>query len=327
MLIFTATQVTSIRAGAPSARLRVPNFCVAAVLLLVTTLSYGQPFGPPPGAAPGAPPGGAPPGAGPGPMGPPQPFDDGIPPPVGRSDEVELPVLVGRPKLSDKAPQPAADPRNFEGVWYHFGGLKNRIMRDLYGARLAYTEDARKILKHRREMENAGTPLANAASKCYPAPTWNFEINAPFQVIQTDDLIYFVFQEFHAIWQIHMNQRNGAVGERSFAGYSVGHWDGNTLVVDTTNFKVPMWIDTAGTPASKDARLSFRIRKLEDGKTLEMLTTVNDPKMYTTPWSFVRSFSWAPNTWMLGEYDCEQQVGETGGASAYGLSEDTPASK
>ena len=310
MLIFTATQ-----AGAQRARyLRVPTLYVAAVLLLATTFSFAQPPG-------------APPGAGARPMGPPPPINDGIPPPVGRPDDFEGPALVRRPKLSDKAPQPVADPRNFEGVWYHFGGLQSRILRDLYGARLAYTEEGRKILKHRREMDNAGTPLTNAASRCYPAPTWNFEINAPFQIVQTDDLIYFVFQEFHAVWQIHMNPRNSAAGERTFSGHSVGRWDGNTLVVETDNFKDPMWLDPAGTPASKDARLSYRIRKLEDGKSLEVLTTVNDPQMYATPWSFVRSFAWAPNTWMLGEYDCEQQVGESGGASNYGLTEDAPAPK
>jgi len=80
-----------------------------------------------------------------------------------------------------------------------------------------------------------------------------------------------------------------------------------------------------GYPASKDVRLSYRIRKLEDGKSLEILTTVNDPKMYARPWSFVRSFAWTPNAWMLGEYDCEQQVGESGGATRYGLSEDEQA--
>jgi hypothetical protein len=259
-------------------------------------------------------------------MGPPPTVDDGIPPPVGRPDGFEGPALVGPPKLSDKAPQPAADPRNFEGVWYHGGGMTARVMRDIYGVRLAYTEEGRKTLKHRREMENAGTPLTNPASRCYPALTWSFEINAPFQIVQTDDLIYFVFQEFHSVWQIEMNPRNSAAGERTFSGHSVGHWDGNTLVVDTVNFKVPAWLDTAGTPASRDARFTHRIRKLEDGKSLEVLTVVNDPQMYATPVSFVRKYVWAPNAWMLGEYDCEVQVGDAGGgAKNYGLTEDAKA--
>jgi hypothetical protein len=298
--------------------LNTPNRYVAAVLLSITTFSHGSfgqttgPIGPPPGA--GAAVNGPPPSAG-----------NGIPPTAGRADDADPPALVKRPKLSDKAPQPAADPRNFEGVWYHADPLQGNILRDIYGARLTYTEEAKKILNHRREMDKAGTPLTNASSKCYPAPTWSFEINAPFQIVQTNDLIYFVFQEFHALWQIHMNQRDRPAGERNFGGYAVGHWDGNTLVVDSDNFREPMWLDTAGTPASKDVRLSYRIRKLEDGKGLEVLTTVHDPQMYARPWSFVRSFAWAPNAWMLGEYDCEQQVGESGGATHYGLSEDTQA--
>jgi hypothetical protein len=212
-----------------------------------------------------------------------------------------------------------------EGVWYHFGSGTSRN-RDLYGARLAYTEEANKILKHRREMNDAGKPLTNPATRCYPAPTWNFAIDAPFHILQTDDLIYFVFQEFHAVWQIHMNPRSSPAGERTFSGHSVGRWDGNTLVVDTVNFKEAQWVDFGGTPASRDARLTHRIRKLEDGMSLEVITTVTDPQMYARPWSYAATFAWAPNAWMLGEYNCELQVGGSGGAaSTYGLVEDEPA--
>ena len=308
MLTFTTTQV-----GAQSARsLRAPHPYLIAVLLLVTTFSYGQPAGPP-GAPPGA---GGPPGR-------------GGPPGAGGPPDGDPPALVGRPKLSDKAPKPSADPRNLEGVWYHFGSrAPGSNARDLYGARVAFTEEGRKILSHRRDMEKAGTPLTNPASRCYPAPTWNFAIDAPFHIVQTDDLIYFLFQEFHAVWQIHMNPRNSAPGERTFSGYSVGHWDGSTLVVDTVNFKEPQWLDTGGTPASKDARLTHRIRKLEDGRGLEVITTVTDPQMYATPWATASVFAWTPNAWMLGEYNCEQQVGGSGGAASnYGLTEDEPASK
>jgi hypothetical protein len=171
-------------------------------------------------------------------------------------------------------------------------------------------------------MENAGTPLTNPASRCYPAPTWAFEIDAPFHIVQTDDLIYFVYQEFHSVWQIRMNQQHRTSGERFFNGDSVGRWDGSTLVVDTINYAEPSWLDTTGTPASKDARLTHRIRKLEDGMSLEVITTINDPQMYTTPWSFARTFAWAPNAWMLGEYNCEQQVGDPESTTIYGLSED-----
>jgi hypothetical protein len=235
---------------------------------------------------------------------------------------------MSRLKLSDKAPQPPASPRDFEGVWTHGGGMTSRLMRDIYGSRLAYTEEARSILKRRREMENAGTPLTNPSSKCYPALTWSLEIGAPFQIVQSNDLIYFVFQEFHSVWQIEMSPRNAAAGERTFGGRSVGRWDGDTLVVDTVNFKEQAWLDTTGTPISKDAHFTHRIRKREDGKTLEILTIVNDPQMYAKPLSFVRQYNWTPNSWMLGEYDCEVQVGDvSGGATNYGLTEDAAVPK
>jgi hypothetical protein len=235
---------------------------------------------------------------------------------------------VGRPELSDKAPRPAADPRNVEGVWYHTGGMTARILRDIYGARLPYTDEGRATLKHRREMENAGTPLTNPASRCYPAVTWSLEINAPFHIVQAGGFIYFAFQEFHSVWQINMDPRKGTAGERTFSGRSVGHWDGNTLVVETGHFREPAWLDTAGTPASRDAKLTHRIRKLGDGKSLEVITTVDDPTMYTAPWSFARTYAWAPNAWMLGEYDCEVQVGDAGGgATNYGLTEDQQAAQ
>ena len=84
--------------------LNTPNRYVAAVLLSITTFSlgsYGQQIGPT-----GAPPGAGPPGNGP------PPFAGNGPPSAGRADDADPPALVKRPKLSDKAPQPAADPRN-----------------------------------------------------------------------------------------------------------------------------------------------------------------------------------------------------------------------
>ena len=87
--------------------LNSPNRYAALVLLSITTFSlasYGQ--------APG--PNGAPPGAGA--NGPPPSAGAGAPPSAARADDVDPPQLVKRPKLSDKAPLPAAGPRNFEGV-------------------------------------------------------------------------------------------------------------------------------------------------------------------------------------------------------------------
>lgn len=302
---------------------------VAALLLAAGVTAQPEPDGAPSGF-PGASPAGGPPGAGAPQALPPAmklPSDDGIPPPNGRAEEDGTPELFKPAKLSDRAPKPPREPRNFEGTWAHRGLFQYRIVRDITGGRLPYTDAAKQILKHRREMENAGKPLSNASARCYPTLTWNFEINAPFRIVQSKDFIYFVFQEFHAIWQVRMNQTHRTSGPREYNGDSVGHWDGDTLVVDTINFKDPLWLDASGTPTSKDVRLTHRIRKIEGDRALSITTEIDDPQMYTRPWSFARAFAWAPNSFMLGEYNCEQQVGGAQGVASYGLFEDDAGSQ
>jgi len=249
-------------------------------------------------------------------------YDDGIPAPVGHTDEDGFSAsgdnLMETTRVSDKAPKAPADPRNLEGAWKHREMLRFRIFRTTLQTRVPYTEEAKKILKYRREMENAGKPLLTLSGKCYPNTEMPLEINRPFFIVQNDKFIYITFVESHHQWQIRMNQKHQTSGPRNYAGDSIGYWDGNTLVVETTRYKEPIWLDPVGTPASEDAVITRRIRKIENGQALEMHTTVNDPKYYTQPWSFERIFEWRPDAWRISEYNCEQQVGGPNGPG-YGL--------
>ena len=65
-------------------------------------------------------------------------------------------------------------------------------------------------------------------------------------------------------------------------GYSVGRWEGNTLVVDTVGVDERTWLDQFGYPHSGEMRLEERWRRVE-GNTLELRMTINDPKIYATP--------------------------------------------
>lgn len=67
-------------------------------------------------------------------------------------------------------------------------------------------------------------------------------------------------------------------------GYSVGHWEGDTLVVESTGFLDDAWIDESGSPLSNAARVTERIRRPNYG-TLEIQITVNDPRTYKQPWT------------------------------------------
>ena len=67
-------------------------------------------------------------------------------------------------------------------------------------------------------------------------------------------------------------------------GYSVGRWEGDTLVVETSGYRDDIWLDAAGKPLTDQAKTIERIRRPNYG-TLEVEITINDPKAYTAPWT------------------------------------------
>jgi hypothetical protein len=67
-------------------------------------------------------------------------------------------------------------------------------------------------------------------------------------------------------------------------GYSTGHWDGDTLVVETIGFRDDLWLDASGNPLTEQGKMTERIRRPNFG-TLEIEITINDPKAYTAPWT------------------------------------------
>jgi hypothetical protein len=81
-----------------------------------------------------------------------------------------------------------------------------------------------------------------------------------------------------------------------YYGYSVGHWEGdNTLVVDTTGLDEATWLTEAGYPHSVDAHVRERFTRT-DHNDLELTLTVDDPKLYTKPFSLgTEYFRWVPN--------------------------------
>jgi hypothetical protein len=67
-------------------------------------------------------------------------------------------------------------------------------------------------------------------------------------------------------------------------GYSVGHWEGDTLVVETIGYRDDLWLDAMGNPLTESGKTIERIRRPNFGN-LEVEITINDPKAYTAPWT------------------------------------------
>jgi hypothetical protein len=87
-------------------------------------------------------------------------------------------------------------------------------------------------------------------------------------------------------------------------GYSVGHWEGDTLVVETRGFRDDLWIDTWGSPMSDIAKMTERIRRPNFG-TLEIELTVDDPKNYTKPFTVTLAQDFEPDTELVDEFCLE----------------------
>jgi len=281
-------------------------------LLVCTGLALAQQ--PPPG---GRGRGGGPPS---GPPGAAAARDAGGLPTENSDDAEEIRARLGgsfamrSPPLPANAPQPSPDPRNFEGTWFHEDSLVTYIARDMFGIPVPFTPEGRKVAQRRVDSIVKGTPYVNASAYCIPTGQfWQFDLNMPFHVFQSKNLMELQFEEFHGLISISLDPAKAPPA--GYMGSSVAHWDGDTLVVETSGFKEGLWLTTRGSSTSKNTKLTQRIRKVKVGDKwyLEMIYTIDDPTYYTQPWSFARRYAWHPDMTLFKEYNCEVSTGAKGG--------------
>ena len=89
-------------------------------------------------------------------------------------------------------------------------------------------------------------------------------------------------------------------------GYSTARWDGDTLVVQTAGFRDDLWLDMSGSPMTSAARMTERIRRPTYG-TLEIELTVDDPKVYTRPWTVSLTQKLAIDMELIDEFCLENE--------------------
>jgi hypothetical protein len=103
---------------------------------------------------------------------------------------------------------------------------------------------------------------------------------------------------------VYLNEKLDVdAADPAYMGNSVGHWDGDTLVIESGAYKPRTFLDDTGLPHSENLKITERLRKLPDGKTLEVLATIDDPQMYAKPWTTRYTFALRPNE-RIQEYTC-----------------------
>jgi hypothetical protein len=210
---------------------------------------------------------------------------------AGLAQWVDVPA-TGIPRTADgktnlNAPTPkAADGKpDFTGVWqaegqtYFFdltAGLKPEDVVMLPWAAA--------LQKQRVDRVHGDDPLG----RCLPhgVPRVNTNGLFPFKIIQTPAVIVILYEQMNLFRQVFMDGRKLAKEVNpQWLGYSVGRWDDDTLVVETSGFNDKTWLDTEkGHPATEALHVTERFRRKNFG-TLEVAATIDDPKTYAKPWT------------------------------------------
>ncbi|MGC3982450.1 MAG: hypothetical protein QM808_14465 [Steroidobacteraceae bacterium] len=107
----------------------------------------------------------------------------------------------------------------------------------------------------------------------------------PFNIVQGRRTIAMMFEWNHLTRLIYMNREHFKTIGPIYLGQSIGHWESDTLVVDTNSFNDETWLDDSGLPHSTALHTMERIRLLRGGSQLEDLITFEDPKTFTKPWT------------------------------------------
>ena len=120
--------------------------------------------------------------------------------------------------------------------------------------------------------------------KCYlPGIPRAMYMPYPFAIVQGKDKIHMTYAFSNAGRVIHLNRVEGPPDD-TFMGHSVGRWEGDTLVVDVTNFNGKTWFDRAGNFASDTLKLVERYTPISPD-AIRYDVTIEDPKTFTRPWS------------------------------------------
>jgi hypothetical protein len=147
---------------------------------------------------------------------------------------------------------------------------------------LSIRSKAAALLLNRRPLEQKRDPDANCTLSGVPRLDLGPK---PFKILQSPDEVVILYQDYTAFRQVFTDGRSLPKDPQpSWLGYSVGKWDGDTLVIDTVGFNDLTWLDNAGTPHSDALHVTERFHRRDAGH-LDIQITIDDPKTFSKPFT------------------------------------------
>ena len=162
---------------------------------------------------------------------------------------------------------------------------------------------------HRQRV--ASNSKDNPDAHCLPLGLMQLHTHGqPRKMIQTPGVIVILYEANAGIRQIFTDGRPQPKDvEPWWFGYSTGKWEGDTLVVETTNLRDLGWLDVEGSPITETGRILERFRRVDYGH-LEIEVTIDDPKAYTKPWTVTVHQRIMPDTDLI-EFICQENNKDT----------------
>jgi len=154
------------------------------------------------------------------------------------------------------------------------------------------TEFAKDGLRKANKMVDEGFAMYNRTSRCWQPglPTLNLSPGRTY-FLQRPDRVNIIWQRDQIVRTIFLNQQHTANPRPSWNGESIGHYEGDTLVVDTIGNTTKTFADLFRTPHSEQLHVIERFRMIDGGKKLEVEMTIEDPVAFKQPWTVRKVWS------------------------------------
>ena len=148
----------------------------------------------------------------------------------------------------------------------------------------------KEALRARNALVQSGNGGLSRQASCWPVgvPAFVLHVIHPIFLIQGPKEVVMVWQGNHVVRRIHLNAAHSREVKPSWFGESVGHYEGDTLVIDTIGIDKRTFVDGYQTPHTEQLHVVERIRMIDGGKGMEVSVNVEDPGAYTMPWSAIQ---------------------------------------
>ncbi len=213
---------------------------------------------------------------------------------LGDGREFRVQLTSPHPAPSGPTPRTADGKPDLSGVWF--------AQRTVDAGKPEPLPWAQALLRERAANNSKDAPGAH----CLPRGITNAGALFPYKLVQTPTLLVMLFEDdIPSHRQVFLDGRSHPKEPNPmWMGHSIGHWEGDALVIDTVGFDDRSWLDSQGHPHTEMMHVIERFRRPDLGH-LEIEFTIDDPGAYAKPWKITRASELDAGD-DIGEYVCTE---------------------